>query len=307
MADPSLFPHFKPITLGDGPVIRERLQAYQPETSELTFTNLYMWAGMAGTRWCLHEEYLLLVSRDTRGCRYAMMPIGPPPRIDITRALFRWMRTRRDSTVPCIERADSRFAREMEQAGGFTIEPAREHFDYVYSRQSLADLSGRRFHQKKNHVNRFRRQHDFSYAQLDDAHVPACLTAEDDWCRAHHCCADTSLTGEWEAIRRVLRARSELGCSGGVVIVDNAVEAFTLGEPLNDDTAVVHIEKAAADNPDLYAVINQQFCQHGLGELRFVNREQDLGLQGLRQAKLSYHPERMVEKYRVTPATDSTS
>ena len=113
------------------------------------------------------------------------------------------------------------------------------------------------------------------------------------------CEEDLNLLGEWDAIREGLTNFTALGMTGGVILVDGKVEAFALGEQLNEQTAVVHIEKANTEIRGLYAAINQQFCEHQWQGVPFVNREQDLGEAGLREAKLSYNPDHLVEKYRI--------
>lgn len=105
--------------------------------------------------------------------------------------------------------------------------------------------------------------------------------------------------GEWGAIEEALKNFIALEMQGGVILIEGEVEAFTLGELLNKDTAVVHIEKANPEIRGLYALINQQFCEQAWGKVPFINREQDLGEPGLRTAKLSYNPIRLVEKYRI--------
>lgn len=105
--------------------------------------------------------------------------------------------------------------------------------------------------------------------------------------------------GEWEAIKKLLQHVERLQVQGGTILIDGKVEAFTIGERLNQTTAVVHIEKANPKIPGLYSVINQQFCEHAWKDIPYINREQDLGDEGLRRAKLSYHPDRLIEKYRI--------
>jgi hypothetical protein len=109
-----------------------------------------------------------------------------------------------------------------------------------------------------------------------------------------------NLLGEWEAIAEALAHYGELNVHGGVILVDNKVEAFTIGELLNKETAVIHIEKANPEFKGIYAMINQTFVEHRWHTVPFINREQDLGVEGLRKAKLSYHPARLVEKFRIT-------
>ena len=105
--------------------------------------------------------------------------------------------------------------------------------------------------------------------------------------------------GEWAAINAALADFQALELQGGVILINDRVEAFTCGELLNAATAVIHLEKANPEVRGLYAVINQQFCQQAWAGVPFVNREQDLGEPGLRTAKMSYHPHHLVEKFRI--------
>ena len=113
------------------------------------------------------------------------------------------------------------------------------------------------------------------------------------------CECDLSLLGEWEAITAALANYQALELQGGVILINDRVEAFTCGERLNAATAVIHLEKANPEVRGLYAAINQEFCRQAWAEVEFVNREQDLGEAGLRTAKMSYHPHHLVEKFRI--------
>ena len=143
------------------------------------------------------------------------------------------------------------------------------------------------------------RNYSFTYEPLGEQHLNACLELQLKWCQARRCEDDLSLLSEWEAIREVLSNYPLLDLKGGVVMVDGNVEAFTLGELLNEHTAVIHIEKANPEIAEFYTVVNQQCAEKCWGDVQYINREQDLGVPGLREAKLSYHPHHMVEKYRI--------
>jgi hypothetical protein len=121
----------------------------------------------------------------------------------------------------------------------------------------------------------------------------------DRWCAARNCGVDPGLCDEYRAIRQLLEHYEQLDVTGAAVRVDGAVQAFSMGEALSPDTAVIHVEKAMPDIEGLYQVMNQWFCRDQLGGFDYVNREQDLGVPGLRKAKLSYHPHHMVKKFRV--------
>jgi hypothetical protein len=217
----------------------------------------------------------------------------------VVRRLLAWLREEQGQAAPRLERADARLAAELAAAPEFQVSPAREHFDYLYATADLIQLAGRRFHDKRNHVNAFRRAHRFRYEPLEERHLPACRELAEAWCRLRRCEEDLSLAGEWEAVREALAHFPDLRLSGGVILLEGRVVAFTLGELLNRDTVVIHIEKADPELKGAYAVINQQFLEHAWAQVPFVNREQDLGEPGLRTAKLSYNPVRLVEKFQV--------
>lgn len=302
MAGSPRFPQFVPLRLDDRPLFSEFLHAYQPETSELTFTNLYIWRNHYGLRWSLRDDMLVLLCEPPGPPPFFLPPVGPGPRRDAAVELLDWLRRERQVPEPCIARADDRLARELSEGAGFAIGPQREHFDYVYETGKLIALAGRAYHAKKNHLNKLRASCRFSYEPMTPEHVPACLAFQSAWCDCNRCADDLSLMHEWDAVRELLGAFDRLEVTGGVITIEGRVEAFTVGELLNAETAVVHIEKANAAIPGLYTAVNQQFCEHAWGGVPRINREQDLGDEGLRQAKLSYHPARLVEKYVIEPA-----
>ena len=123
------------------------------------------------------------------------------------------------------------------------------------------------------------------------------MEVAEKWCKIRRCEDDMNLLSESEAVRESLVHFPVLKIDGGVILIDGKVEAFTLGELLNEQRAVVHIEKANSENPGLYAMINQQFCENRWRDLLYINREQDLGEPGLRKAKLSYYPDHFVESF----------
>ncbi len=124
---------------------------------------------------------------------------------------------------------------------------------------------------------------------------------QEDWCEMRDCEESSDLFEEDRAVYEALTHFDELDYTGGAIVIESKVEAFSLGEPLNPTTAVIHIEKANPAISGLYAAINQRFCQGAWSGMTYINREQDLGVEGLRKAKQSYHPHHMVKKYLVTP------
>lgn len=171
----------------------------------------------------------------------------------------------------------------------------RDGSDYVYEVSALASLSGKKYHKKKNHVNRFKKSQRFVYEPLTLENIPECRKMAEEWREGKE--MNASLEAEARALERAFQYYEELGFTGGLLRVDGKVAAFTLGEALSGEMFVTHFEKALDYIPELYAVINQQFAEHALSGYHYVNREEDLGVEGLRKAKTSYHPVFMVEKY----------
>ena len=296
------FPEFKPIALEDRNTIQSILDAYQPQTSEWTFTNLFVWRSHYGFQWCIYQGCLILLSSTDGQVSYAFQPVGPSPRLETVRMLLRWLQEERGVQDPRIERADQRLISELQGAADLLIEPTRDHFDYVYRTQDLIRLAGRKYHSKKNHLNKFRSEHSFAYDAMAERYVGPCLDLAEAWCQWRRCEEDMGLLHEWEAVETALKNLNALRLQGGVILIDGKVEAFALGELLNVQTAVVHVEKANPEIPELYAVTNQQCCENLWPNVPFVNREQDLGEPGLRRAKLSYNPDHLAEKFSVRPA-----
>jgi hypothetical protein len=294
------FPTFKPIELADRDFVQGVLDGYQPLTSEWTFTNLFIWRSHYHFRWSMYGDWLVVICGRESGEIYALAPIGPVGRESVTRELLEWLGSETDSGRARIERADQRIISELQTSGEFLVEPARDQFDYVYRSENLVKLAGRKYHSKRNHINKFRRTHAFEYRPYDSSYQSACEDLADAWCTLRRCEDDLNLTGEWDALREALEHFDALKLTGGVILMEGEVKAFALGELLNDRTAIVHIEKADPEIQGLYAVINQQFCENAWGEAEFVNREQDLGEPGLRKAKLSYYPHHLEEKFTIS-------
>lgn len=294
------FPDFKALELNDRDLFQAFFHEYKPETSELTFANLFVWRSHYKFHWSICKDWLLIVSLDGEFGTYAMEPVGPSSRKDVALMVMDWMREERKEGIPRIERADERIVSELEGIQGVTVEPTRDHFDYVYLRDDLVNLAGNRYRSKRNHINQLLRTYSYQYSDLAPDHIRDCIELQEKWCMLRRCEDDLNLLGEWDAVKEILGSYESLDVQGGVVTIENKVMAFTIGQMLNDDTAVVHIEKADPEIPGLYPVINQQFCENNWKNVRYINREQDLGMPGLREAKLSYYPDHMVKKFRIT-------
>ncbi len=181
--------------------------------------------------------------------------------------------------------------------GAFDIRKNRDSFDYVYRREDLAALAGKKYQSKRNHISFFERSFRWSYERLTPDAIPDCLQMSRQWLAESHPDRRAELEDEFRIIERAFQNYEALGCLGGLLRVDGRVVAYTFGEALTDDMFCVHFEKAFASVRGAYPMINRQFVQEELSAFRYINREDDLGHDNLRKAKLSYHPAFFVEKY----------
>lgn len=293
------FPDFKPLALEDRDTLHRRLWQYQPETSELTFINLFIWREYYNFQWSLDGDCLLIVAA-CKEAPFALQPIGPAPRRTVVRDVLDWLRDVRGVTAPSMERVDRRLADELQDCHEFVVEPVRAHFDYVYRSEDLGSLEGRKYSKKRNHINQFLHTYAYTYAPITPSLTADCLALAEVWCEQRLCEDDISLLHEFRGIRDALNHFAPLQLEGGAILIEGKVQAFALGERLNETTAVVHIEKANPAFKGIYPLITQQFsAQRWQGKVAYINREQDLGDPGLRQAKESYYPDHLVEKFSV--------
>lgn len=187
----------------------------------------------------------------------------------------------------------------------YQIEYNRDGADYIYSREKLAALSGKKLHGKRNHIHRFEEANpDWKYETITDENEEECARMAMQWCIKNCMSEEDEIEfdkiDESKLVVYAIRHRKELGMTGGALRVSGKVIAITLGERLTDDVFVVHFEKAFSDIQGAYPMINREFVRHELMKYMYVNREEDLGLPGLRKAKLSYYPEILLKKGTVT-------
>ncbi|MEJ2715714.1 MAG: phosphatidylglycerol lysyltransferase domain-containing protein [Deltaproteobacteria bacterium] len=286
---------FAPIELGDQAIFKRMLSEDPPRISELTFTNLFMWRCRYHPVWRVWGDCLLIILQPEDAPPFGLPPVGPGNKSDALAFLCRSL----GEVSPEIKlaRADSDFVNTYVDSGDFEIVEDRDNSDYVYRAEDLINLRGNKYHGKKNHVNRFRKENEYEYLTLDAELAGRFLDLQEEWCALRECELNPGLFQEHIAIHEAVMHHEELGITGGAIVIEGKVEAFAFGELLNPDTAVIHGEKANPEIPGLYAAINQQFCKEAWSHVQYINREQDLGVDGLRKAKLSYHPDHLVDKF----------
>ncbi len=288
---------FKPVEIQDREIFNRYFKEDPPDISELTFTNLFMWQSLYHPFWAELDNVLLIILNPDGAIPFGLQPVGPGNRAAALSILLDYLGEH--TQEPKIRRAGERFVSEAVDKKCFSCLPDRDNADYVYSTFDLVQLSGRKYHRKKNHLNKFIKSYQYEYHELDLELVECFMDMQEEWCKMRECLEIPDLLSEDYAVRRALTYFEDLDYRGGAIKIDGRIEAFSLGEVLNENTAVIHIEKANPEIPGLYTAINQMFCSNTWAEMEFINREQDLGVEGLRKAKESYLPHHMVNKYTI--------
>lgn len=295
---------FQKPQLSDKPWVDELLGYSNYRGSEYNFTNLFVWNGVYGQKLARMGDYLLVHACSRAGCSY----FYPAGRGDIKQAidLLRQDAAERDEPfrLVCMTRSQTEEVERL-YPGKFQFTQDRDGSDYLYEIDRLADLGGKKLHNKRTHINRFEENNpDWIFEEITTTSLPECLDMNRQW-YSHSIDKEgadpaADLTPEGKALGLAAANFEALGLKGGLVRVQGKVIAFTIGDPLSSDTFDVHFEKAYSDIQGAYAVINRQFARwvrEHYPNVRYLNREDDMGVEGLRKAKQSYYPDLMAEKH----------
>jgi len=292
------FVQFKDLSLEEKPLFDTVFNLFPPVISEFTFTNLFIWRHAYQLKISRLKNLLCLLS-DRGENSFFFPPIGEGDMVECYRILLQYLEGK--GALSKIARVPETLVAKMDwKAEGFVAELDRAQSDYIYLTEDLIKLEGRKYHRKRNHIKQFKEKYSYQYIPLTSEWISECLRLETEWCNLRHCEAIPGLLNESIAIKEAFTHFEELGLKGGAILINGKVEAFTLGDPLNPETVVIHIEKANPAYEGLYSLINQAFLENEWSGYTYVNREQDLGEEGLRKAKESYFPHHMINKYTIT-------
>ena len=288
---------FKKLDLSDKETVESFLHATQRRSCEYSFGNLFLW----GRKKIAVQDGMLLVQAQFDRRTVYLYPVGTG---DLKAALDAIIHDALERGIRCclaaLTEQDCRQVEEL-YPGAFHLYCDRDSYDYVYAIDDLADLRGRKFQKKRNHLNRFEQEHpDAQILPLDESNRVAAFMLAEQWYESR-VAADPSSDYhlEHQALHRAFAFYQQLGMEGAVLMEYGKVLAFTMGSRLNKDTFDIHFEKALDTADGAYAAINRGFARvlrDKYPEVRWLNREDDMGIEGLRKAKLSYNPDHMVEK-----------
>jgi hypothetical protein len=288
--------NFEPVSLDRQDQYLKYFSKFPQKASDYSFVNLWGWAEVYGLYWAWADRMVWI--KQTIPNEVFWAPVAPWSEIDWNLCFDQYC----NSTTTFMRVPEELTVLWEEQVGNrIFIEESRDHWDYLHDVNELIQLSGRRFHNKKNLLNQFKKKYDFQFVPLDIEMIDMARSMQEAWCTWHDCESFDALAAENLSISRVLDSWEKLkGLTGGAILVDQQMVAYTVAEPLSEDVVVIHFEKGNVDYKGVYQALNQMFLENFGQNFKISNREQDLGDAGLRKAKLSYNPSDFLKKYRVT-------
>lgn len=295
---------FKPITLDVKSLIDSYTKPWVLECSDLSFTNLFIW-GADGKMEYAEKDHVLYIKLNFEGVPVFLW--APIPmygvEVDYRKAVYDGIAYMKKIGVePTFRSVWTPFRDKMlEVCPELFSMPTDIAWDYVYSRESLATLKGKKLHGKRNHINKFLSKYpDYEYRKLDPSMASDCIALYDQWMTEKDGETAESLQNEKLSVELALNNMETLGLTGGTIYIEGKLCAFTVGEQLHPHMQLIHIEKADTNYEGIFPMINQQYILHECEEVELINREEDMGIEGMRKAKRSYHPLKMIEKYLIS-------
>lgn len=287
---------FKKITIEDRDILAKFLDMRKHRACDYSVGNLILWSEVYNIQYAIAVDMLFIKFISREEYHFAF-PLGQGDLRKAFEWLFEYCKEQDIKLIMEIIEPDMFDDIEKIYPGEYEILYIRDHADYVYGIEDLKNLSGKKYHGKKNHINKFIKTYpDWIYESITDENAGECIEMVKMWCIENKCFNDKEKAEELCVLINGIKYRKELNFIGGIIRVSKRIVALTLGEKSGEDMFIIHFEKAFADVPGAYQMINQQFIIHELSNYSYVNREEDLGVLGLRKAKESYNPVFMVEK-----------
>ena len=285
---------FKPVTLGDREFFTRHYQKYPQVHSDNTFTNMVCWNHFAHYEYAYVRGNLLLSSTIEEKTTFRP-PIGPrDPSVlsDVIRLAIS-----EGDDVPFVLVDNPSKSWITSEYPDLPLYPDRNYHEYLYRTRDLADLPGKKFLTIRHHLNKFQRNCTPEIEPITGKNLNDVRDFLIRWCEWKNCDSEPILTHEKDAVFFAISHFVELGLMGLAIRVRGSIGAMALFEPLNETTAVVHFEKGLPDCEGIYKSINQETSRALLDRFPYINRESDMGVSGLREAKMRYHPDHMIEVY----------
>ena len=291
---------FRPVTAADADLLRSFTMESKCMNCDMNVANLCSWQFLYHTEYAVVEGFLVLRFVLDGHVTY-MKPIGKGDLRAVLELLMADARSLGDTLrVACVCPCAQALMDES-MPGTFTYTINRDKSDYLYLREKLVTLSGKKLQPKRNHISKFKRTYpNYEYRPLTPDLVPDCIRLGEEWCRTTDSCMQHAMQAEQQMIAYALQHIEELHLVGGTLFVEGKMVAFTFVARINSEAFDVCVEKADTAYEGAYAMINNEFVSRLPEEIVYINREEDLGLEGLRKAKLSYYPDLILDKMVAT-------
>lgn len=309
------FPEFRALELRD----KERLQPYfwkiQPDISDRCFTNLFIWQKFYNIQISQFKGNICLFSSSntTPEKEFFFPPLRQGNVMETLDACFDFMLSR--NIQPIIRRASEKFVQtHLNNQNRYVAKEDLNISDYIYRAEDMINLRGRRYNGQRNFIKRFKQNYpSYSTEFLNRENIPECIRFNNEWLENKLLAlsqkldihSDTPpdtvvfLKAETETARKILVNFERLDLTGLAVRIDGSIRAFTVGQRLNNRTALIHIEKAVHNYLGLSQFLSQTFCEYAWADCKYINRMEDLGIESLRKAKLALGPHHMAKKYTI--------
>ncbi len=290
---------FRKPEIKDKPEIQKILNQENNIHSESAFGTWFFWADALKIEFCQIEN--ILFKKYGNNETIFEFPRGTSSVNKLRNAILMLIRYAQTMHLPEFKFTDllSSEVTKLQNAfpEKFKITANRDNYEYIYKTKDLALLPGKKYHGKKNHISKFSKMYDWNYCPLDHKNKEKYLRFIDTWFKEKMPCEKIKKDEEYIATNKAISHMDKLEVLGGTIEIDNKIAAFTMGERINNKTFLIQFEKALPKYSNAYSVINREFAKTLLGKYDFINREEDLGIPGLRKAKLSYKPVALVPKY----------
>ena len=287
---------FKNIEIEDKAIIEKYTYDKEYFMCSYCFGDIFMWRRKYNTKYCIKNDFLYMaVTEPENGDIRYLCPIGDG---DIKRAVNEIKKDSLERESKFIVTAvPEKVKEEIEEKmpNRFEFTENRDSEDYIYLAENMIELKGKKLHSKRIFINRFKKTYEgrWKYEEMNDNNIRELFEFQLKWCKINDREEDNDFLDETCAISQALRSAKKLNLKGAMIKLDGEVIAVSLGSKASENMFVIHIEKAVSDIAGAYQMINQQFAEHNCGDVMYIDREEDLGIEGLRKAKLSYYPERM--------------
>ena len=288
---------FQPVTIDDKEIIQSFFNRVDFGNCDFSFSNIFSWRNTYDTTFAIENDFLYFRFQPPKSLPGYLFPVGEGNlKVAIERLMQDSEERATELRLYAITQRMFDLLEEM-MPEKFLYERDRDWYEYIYSSEDLITLVGKKYQAKRNHINKFKRVYEWEYLPITREIIPDCLELYKRWCAENgNCNCEQSLIEEGAATQNAFQHFEKLGLIGGALRINGEILAYSYGQPLTKDTFGIHAEKCLSKIDGGFSMINREFAEHNCTAYTYINREEDLGKDSLRQAKMSYHPTILLEK-----------